>query len=321
MSVRRISTAVLILFAALVTLFRWAHSDGTTTPRNEVSNTHDAPKGIQGMEQNLGSAAKGGRTHTEDTSYGQSQTLPLDEIRQRVKDIAACVRLQDQRRVANSLLAQSTALLNDYARDRLDQNLQLTSWRIDKLQNEGACTGLDSNAIAGTIYPLLLEMARQGDAEAANCYVAADFELNDDQRKPSRIEEYRRNATTLIQAQLERGDWRMVKLLEAAYDRDNDQHRGRYSWFREISMGNRAQAYGYAKLLHLGATNGDSDAADRFLEARKAELSPDQIVEQDVWAEREFKAHFTNSPLDEHIPTCALYSDARVYHRVSKSIK
>jgi hypothetical protein len=163
-------------------------------------------------------------------------------------------------------------------------------------------------------------MARQGDAEAAACYVSADFALSEGQLAPSAVEEYRRNAEALIRDEMERGDWRIVELMETANDRDNDHPRGQYSWFREISTGNPARAYGYNRLLRLGASDGYGTQLDRALEARKAVLNPQQIAEQDLWAEQEYRAHFTQSPpLNQRIPPCALYSDTRVYHHVARS--
>ena len=317
---RRISAAALFFLAVSVVFLRWAYSENAKKVQNNASDLQGPAVAEKELDRSTRLSTKIAQPSIGKISDSVTVGQPVETLRQRAKDIAACLRLQDQKRVANSLLTQSTYSFSDYARDRMDQNLQMASARINKLQGEGACNGVDTNTLTGAIYPLLLEMARKGDAEAANCYVAADFELNDDQRKPDQIEEYRRNATALVKAQMEAGDWRMVALMKTANDRDDDPHRGRYSWFREISVGNPARAYGYSRLLRLGATDGYGAGLDHSLDARKAELSPAQIAEQDQWAEWEYRTHFAHSPpINEQILTCALHSDTRVYHHVVRS--
>jgi hypothetical protein len=278
---------------------------------------------LEGGERNVvgvEKATEAQASHVAQKPDNVSSPASLDELKTRARNIAMCIRRQNQKRIAATLLAQSIDNLNDYARTRLDQNLQLSSAQIAKLEGEGACSGLNSDTLNGDIYPLLLDMARHGDAEAAACYVAADFDLDDSQLQPDAIEEYRHNAEVLIRDEMRNGDWRIVELLEAANDRDGDPHRGRYSWFREISKGNPALAYGYNRLIRLGATDSYAAQIDRALEAQKAELSPAQIAEQDAWADQEFKLHFAHSAaLNEYAPTCSLYSDRRKFHDVLRS--
>ena len=319
---KRLSIGALSFFIALATLFRWAYSENAKAHEaGDVSNpkaTYESSQTIADHKDNAhGTDA---RSRIEPSVDAATSALRIDALRERTKNIAACIRLQNQKRVAASLLAQHTDMLNDYARNRMDQNLEMANAQITKLESDGACAGMDVTTLAGAIYPLLLEMATQGDAEAADCYVAADFELNETQLKPDAVEEYRRNAQSLIRDEMEKGDWRIVELMEAANDRDGDPHRGRYSWFREISAGNPTLAYGYNRLLRLGATDDYGTYLDRALDARKAELNPTQIAEQDAWAEREYKAHFANTPpIDAYVPTCAMYSDRRVFHNVLRS--
>ena len=320
-NMKHLSIGALSFFIVLVALFRWAYSENLKFQEaSGVSHPIAANESSQAIADDMDKSHATESAGSEPSTDTSTSTLRIDALREQTKNIAACIRLQNHKRIATSLLAQHTDMLNDYARDRMDQNLEMANAQITKLESDGACTGLDINALAGAIYPLLIEMARQGDMEAADCYVAADFELNETQLKPDAIEAYRRNAQSLIRDQMEKGDWRIVELMEAANDRDGDPHRGRYSWFREISAGNPALAYGYNRLLRLGATEDYGINLDRALEARKAELNPMQVAEQDAWAEREYKAHFANAPLiNAYVPTCALYSDRRSFHNVLRS--
>ncbi len=319
---KRVSIGALIFFVAAATLFRWAYSENPAKDGTDKLSESSVPSGAgQALNDHARTPqVSDSRTQVIQAAENSKPTLPLEELRQRAKDIAACLRLQNRKRVADSLLGQTTNGLDEYSRSRVDQGLEMVGAQIAKFENEGACAGLDANLLTGTIYPLLLDMARRGDPEAADCYVSADFALSEVQLSPDAVEEYRRNAEALIRDGMEKGDWRMVELMQTANDRDGYAHSDQHSWFQEISTGDAARAYGYNRLLRLGASDSYGTQLDRALEARKAALTPQQIAEQDAWAEREFRAHFAQSPpLNERIPPCALYSDTRVYHHVMRS--
>ena len=261
------------------------------------------------------------QVHGPEETFGKNQQkgheVEIARVQERMRSVAACVRMQRVKESANALLAQSQSARDDYTRQRVDQSLAMVGDQLEKLN--GACDGMDTGAQKGAIYPLLWQAAKLGDHDAAACYVAADFPLNDDQLRPTAIDEYRRNAATLIRDGMERGDWRIAELMEAANDRDGDPHRGRYSWFREISAGNPAIAYGYNRLIRLGASDGYARQLDRALDARRAELSPQQIEDQDAWAKKEYETHFARSPpIEFYVPTCKLFDDRRVFRNIRR---
>jgi hypothetical protein len=317
---KRASIGALIFFVAATTLFRWSYSENPANSGGDKLSESRATSSAWLALTDRAPQVSGMQTPIKREAENLQSIRPVEELRQRAKDIAACLRLQNRKRAADSLLGQTTNSLDEYSRSRVDQSLEMVGAQIKKFENEGACSGLDANLLTGIIYPLLLDMARLGDPEAADCYVSADFALSEVQLSPDAVEEYRLNAEALIRDGMEKGDWRMVELMQTANDRDGHAQSDQHTWFQEISTGNSVRAYGYTRLLRLGASDSYGAQLDHALETRKAALTPQQIAEQDAWAEQEFKAHFTQSPsLNERIPPCALYSDTRVYHHVSRS--
>ena len=210
-----------------------------------------------------------------------------------LRDLNRCSRLRatewSTMRVAGDLTEHKTEDLNA-AQLRTYQTL-LESAEIrqrDLEQGRTLCAGVSDEVLA-TLNANLAQAARLGDADARACYLSRGplYDQRTLLKQPGALAAYRRDANSLIETGLAAGDWRVVDLLQGAYEP------GAQSLLAGLVGADVDRHYRYLKLYRLGAENFRVAQIDRQLALAAANLSPGQRSEADEWAQTTLRQHFS----------------------------
>ncbi|WP_056115683.1 hypothetical protein [Lysobacter sp. Root690] len=155
------------------------------------------------------------------------------------------------------------------------------------------CDGV-SDAMLDSLVPNIAQAARLGDERARACYLERGplYDARSLLKHPDSIRNYRAAATSMIDAGLAKGDWRVVDLLQKAYEP------GSQGLLAGVVGTDPAQHYRYLKLYRLGAEQHRIAQLDQQLAATAANLSPAQRAEADDWAQtklRDFRGPSTHA--------------------------
>lgn len=156
------------------------------------------------------------------------------------------------------------------------------------------CAGLDP-AVFSQSTPIALHAAQLGDAAARDCYVnrGPDIDFTSLLDNPQYLTTYAREAPALIDSALANGDWKMVDMLQYAYNsRGGNMISGLVGF-------NPVEHYRYLRLFSLGADSQNSTVfagwLDTRLELAAQALSPEQKANADARAQREYAQNFHGS--------------------------
>jgi len=160
-------------------------------------------------------------------------------------------------------------------------------------QDQATCAGVDE-AMLASLVPNIAQAARLGDEQARACYLERGplYDARSLIRHPDGLRAYRGTAAALVEAGLAAGDWRVVDLLQQAYEP------GSKSLLAGLLGADPLQHYRYLKLYRLGAEAHRADQLDRQLAAVAAGLSPAQLAQGDAWAQNTLDAGFKGRSTD-----------------------
>lgn len=219
-----------------------------------------------------------------------------------VRDLDRCSRLRsDQWRnagAADDLTAHSTEGMNAAQLRTYQALLEAMELRQQReRQDRALCAGVGDAMLAGLVANIA-QAARLGDEQARACYLERGplYDARSLIRRPDALRGYRATATQLIDAGLAAGDWRVVDLLQRAYEP------GGQSLLAGLLGADPLQHYRYLKLYRLGAEAHRAGALDQQLRAVAAGLSPAQIAQADAWAQNTLDAGFRGRSTDGTSP-------------------
>jgi hypothetical protein len=152
------------------------------------------------------------------------------------------------------------------------------------------CSGVDRRML-DSLVASIAQAARLGDEQARACYLAQGplYSARSLLEQPELLRGYRKDAAALIEAGLAAGDWKVVDLLQQAYEP------GAQSLLAGMVGSDPAQHYRYLKLYRLGAEPHRAAKLDRRIAAIAAALPPEQVYDADRWAQATFKQNFGGS--------------------------
>lgn len=212
-----------------------------------------------------------------------------------LRDLNRCSRLRatewSTMRNAGDLTEYKTEDLNA-AQLRTYQTLLESAEIRQRDVEEGRTLCADvGDEILDTLNANLAQAARLGDADARACYLSRGplYDQRSLLKRPAALGAYRREATALIETGLKAGDWRVVDLLQGAYEP------GSQSLLAGLVGTDVDRHYRYLKLYRLGAENFRVAQIDRQLALAAANLSPAQRAEADEWAQTTLRENFNGA--------------------------
>lgn len=157
-------------------------------------------------------------------------------------------------------------------------------------KNQELCDGV-SDEMLGSLVDNIAQAARLGDEDARACYLGQGplYDARSMLKHPESLRNYRSNASALIEAGLKAGDWRVVDLLQQAYEP------GSQSLLAGLVGADPAQHYRYLKLYRLGAEQHRIARLDQQLAAVASNLTSAQLAEANDWAQRTLQENFEGS--------------------------
>jgi undecaprenyl-diphosphatase len=169
------------------------------------------------------------------------------------------------------------------------------------------CQAEASRVADGSIYELALAAAKRGNANAATCYVAAAFPLDQRRWNDSAFHaRYRSESLALVGRGIAAGDWRMVRLAQVIHTtaRRLPQADLGQPWTaptiflpNEIEPeGDQARLYALYRLSALGENDWDGSDFAQVARLTARPLSPREIADGDAWAQRTYAVAFKNRP-------------------------
>jgi hypothetical protein len=146
--------------------------------------------------------------------------------------------------------------------------------------DQSLCDGAGDEML-GSLVANIAQAARLGDADARACYLGRGplYDTRSLIDHPESLQAYRDDARSMIDAGLASGDWRIVDLLQQAYEP------GAQGLLAGLVGADPVQHYRYLKLYRLGAEPHRIAQLDRQLASAAAALTPAQVAEADEWAQ------------------------------------
>ena len=138
-----------------------------------------------------------------------------------------------------------------------------------------------SPAMLDSLVPNIAQAARLGDEDARACYLGRGplYDSRSLIEHPDALQSYRSDAQSMIDAGLAAGDWRVVDLLQQAYEP------GAQGLLAGVVGTDPVQHYRYLKLYRLGAEQHRIGQIDHQLASAAANLTPAQVADADEWAQ------------------------------------
>lgn len=154
-------------------------------------------------------------------------------------------------------------------------------------QDQALCEGV-SDEMLGNLVESMAQAAKLGDEEARACYLGSGplSDMRNMVQHPESLRNYRSNASALIEAGLKAGDWRVVDLLQQAYEP------GSQSLLAGLVGADPVQHYRYLKLYRLGAEQHRAARLDQQLAVAASNLTSGQLTEADAWAQQTLRSNF-----------------------------
>lgn len=227
------------------------------------------------------------------------------QARANAGDAAAATRLYRDLSICSRIEAidrRVSGLADETLREQVDAlaPAQLESYRhrLDAIESNARnmqrlrvlCDGA-SDAMLASLVPNLRKAAELGEEHARACYLALgpNYDARGLVNHPERLGNYRGSVSSLIDAGIAAGDWKVVDILREAY-------RPGAEGLLAGALGSDAdQHYRYLRLYRLGAEPYRIEDLDRQLTAAAARLDPQQRAEADSWARSVFRGNFDDS--------------------------
>lgn len=156
--------------------------------------------------------------------------------------------------------------------------MELRQRAVGETQKLCADAGKD---VLDSLVPNIAQAARLGDEDARACYLGRGplYDSRSLLEHPESLQSYRDDATSMVEAGLAAGDWRVVDLLQQAYEP------GAQGLLAGVVGTDPVQHYRYLKLYRLGAEQHRIAQLDRQLASAAANLTPAQLADADEWAQ------------------------------------
>lgn len=240
---------------------------------------------------------------------------PLTEIfsdlqtRANAGDVEAATRLYRDLSLCNRS-GETTSAISRMSDEVLGANLKtMDPMRLQYFQNELDSVELNAQALQNLnrlcdgvgeemfdrLIPNLRKAAELGESYARACYLqrGPSYDMRSLTREPALLETYRGEVSSLIEAGVADGDWRVVDVLRDAYQP------GSRSLLGGMLGADAEQYYRYLKLYRLGAEPYRVEQIEQELAAAAKALTPAQLADADGWAQDTFQQKFQGSTSTE----------------------
>jgi hypothetical protein len=154
-------------------------------------------------------------------------------------------------------------------------------------EDASLCAGVDDDMI-DSLVPNIAQAARLGDEDARACYLGKGplYDTRSLLAHPESLRSYRSDATALMEAGLAAGDWRVVDLLQQAYEP------GAQGLLAGVVGSDPVQHYRYLKLYRLGAEAHRTARLEQRLASAASNLTAMQRADADAWAQANLRDRF-----------------------------
>jgi hypothetical protein len=243
-------------------------------------------------------------TALRSTALSPANQNAFTKMREHARAVRNCVRLLDNKRLAEELLQIATSDFTTEQRAFQENQLKDVNAALAELSSGGACVGLDESKVRDQEYSALKDAAIAGDWDAASCYVMAPFAATDEQLTDANIDSYRELARNFIVAGMRRGDWRFVTIAQLSVGDGGMRHPRQFqrNLFYRLRTPDKKMYYGYTRLQRLGATGDYANQLDTQLDAIAVELSENDLQEMNRWAEEEYRINFSGQQKNQESP-------------------
>jgi hypothetical protein len=242
-------------------------------------------------------------TARPNAAYATTQELAVfadvATAHRRATEFVDCIQLDTAKRDAEFRLTWTTKNMSLRDVERHEHFLAELKGTIGRLEAKHACSSVTIESATANVYPTLLAAAILGDTSAAACYASAIAPLPKDEESQDDIQAFRTTANEFVDAGIARGDWKFVEIMTHA----TGSLGHRFDWFGHLVRPSREQGYRYRKLLRLAATDSLAADLDGELASLAKQLSPETVQAMDEQAQRDYDAHFVNSPMLNERPT------------------
>ncbi|MGH8083192.1 MAG: hypothetical protein ACREP7_21615 [Lysobacter sp.] len=230
------------------------------------------------------------------TSYAELQARAnggdADAASRLLRDLDRCNRLRGSQwkndGATNDLTRKTTEGMSAAQLRTYQMQLDAMELRQQALRkNQELCAGVDDKLL-DTLVPNIAQAARLGDPQARSCYLDRGplYDARTLVRHPESMQAYRSGASALIDRGLATGDWRIVDLLQQAYEP------GSQNLLSGLIGSDPVQHYRYLKLYRLGAEPHRVAQLDQQLASTAANLSAAQVAQADDWAQTTLRSNF-----------------------------
>jgi hypothetical protein len=200
----------------------------------------------------------------------------------------------------------NTQLADELLREKVDtadpQQLENYQVQLDAIETRKQvmqrfhtlCDGADE-AMLEALVPNLRKAAELGEGYARACYLqkGPSFDSRHLMNHPEWLDAYRTGVSSMINAGMEAGDWRVVDILRNAYQP------GAESPLAGVLGSDSYQYYRYLKLYRLGAEQYRAEQLDQLVLEAASKLTPAQLADADAWAQSIFQQNFNSSSSTE----------------------
>lgn len=306
------SKKTLLILCTFLAAIIGAYLLGRTTPETEPADTAGVDTAIVAAEQTPGKLPP---STTRPTSVAVALGVPLPapgvplkatftdlQARANAGDAVAATRLFRDLDRCNRLRGsewRNKGVTGDLANKKTDgmSPEQLRTYQIlfDTMkvrqqsvhENQALCAGV-SDEMLDTLVPNLAQAARLGDEDARACYLGRGplYDARSLLAHPETLQAYRNNTSAMMEAGLAAGDWRVVDLLQQAYEP------GAQGLLAGLVGADPVQHYRYLRLYRLGAEQHRVARLDQQLAAAAANLTSAQLADADQWAQTTLRGNF-----------------------------
>ncbi|WP_407353908.1 hypothetical protein [Luteimonas sp. R10] len=224
------------------------------------------------------------------------------QARANAGDAAAATRLYRDLSICSRIEAidrRVSGLADETLREPVDAlapaQLQGYRHRLDAIESNARnmqrlrllCDGA-SDAMLASLVPNLRKAAELGEEHARACYLALgpNYDARGLLSHPEWLATYRDSVSSLADAGVAAGDWKVVDLLREAY------RPGAEGLLAGALGADAYQHYRYLRLYRLGAEPYRIEDLDRQLAAAATRLDPLRLAEAEAWAGSVFRRNF-----------------------------
>lgn len=227
------------------------------------------------------------------------------ELSRQLQFRMTCARVASQSREMDRQLKDPNSWINndEAARSLNPKDLQYLQDRLAEWEsNREPCKRLGTSIDDGSIYQLALRAANAGDGDAAACYIMTRWTVPQDPTfkgprishstqgiLPRFISEYSTNARRLLDEGLQRGDWRMVSLLDIAI---NDRQGQLIGGLRRFDSPD--EEYVNLRLMQLGTRGEKTGVIARRVEFALQNVPANRVAVANARAQSMYDASFAD---------------------------